>query len=150
MRDIKCLDVNFPIPALDPHYRSLPMRYIRLFFYCIDYYLSILHIRIVRLLTQCICFSLVLCSHLLGHEAEGSLLSYLKERGWANELGSYSSKAFRELATAGVSIELTDEGVEHVEEILEHLFAYIGILVKTGPLEWIAKEVKTEADNAFR
>lgn len=89
-------------------------------------------------------------SHLLGHEAEGSLLSYLKARGWANGLGSYSSKCFRELAAAGVSIDLTDEGVDHVEEIMEHVFAYIGILVKSGPMEWIAQEVKTEADNAFR
>lgn len=89
-------------------------------------------------------------SHLLGHEAEGSLLSYLKQRGWANGLGSYATKCFQEMATAGVSIDLTEEGVGHVEEILEHLFAYIGILVKSGPLQWIAEEVKTEADNAFR
>ena len=70
-------------------------------------------------------------SHLLGHEAEGSLLSYYKERGWANGsnifhfdvissnisfalsylgLASYSNTGFRGFATAGVSIELTDEG----------------------------------------
>jgi hypothetical protein len=29
VEDAKCLDVNFPVPALDPHYRALPMRYIR-------------------------------------------------------------------------------------------------------------------------
>lgn len=89
-------------------------------------------------------------SHLLGHEADGSLLSYLKMRGWANGLSSYASKCFQEMATSGVSIDLTDEGVAHVEEILEHLFTYIGILVKSGPILWIAEEVKTEADNAFR
>lgn len=27
-------------------------------------------------------------SHLLGHEGEGSILSYLKNKGWANELSA--------------------------------------------------------------
>jgi insulysin len=117
VKDAKSLDVNFPIPALDPYYRSLPMRYI---------------------------------SHLLGHEAEGSLLSYYKEKGWANGIGAYASKCFDEFATSGVSIDLTDEGCEHIDELMEHLFAYIGLLVNTGPLEWVAEEVKTEAGNAFR
>jgi insulysin len=93
----------------------------------------------------------VLCySHLLGHEAEGSLLSYFKARGWANGIGAYASKCFDSFATSGVSIDLTDEGCEHTDELLEHLFAYIGLLVRTGPLQWVAEEVKTEADNAFR
>lgn len=72
---------------------------------------------------------LPLCSylgHLLGHESGGSILSALKASHWANGLsaGTYVSNA--DFACFSITVELTDEGVEHVDEIVACVFAYIG------------------------
>lgn len=89
-------------------------------------------------------------NHLLGHESDGSILSALKSRGYANGLSSFLSQSFADFASLGISIELTDAGVLAVEEIIECVFAYIGMLRREGPKDWIAQEVKDVADMNFR
>jgi len=65
-------------------------------------------------------------SHLLGHESGGSILSALKGRSWANALSSYVSPSLNDFAFFGVTIDLSEEGVNHVDEIVTCIFAYIG------------------------
>lgn len=61
-------------------------------------------------------------SHLVGHEGPGSLLSALKDRGWCNMLMSGPRTPARGFAFFSVTVDLTVEGLEHVDEIVTLLF----------------------------
>ena len=89
-------------------------------------------------------------SHLLGHEGKGSLLSELKRRRWANGLSAYSWHAARGFEFFEVELELTPEGLERLEEVLEHLFAYLRLLRETDPLERVYEETRDLRALKFR
>mmetsp|Transcript_656 Transcript_656/g.751 ORF Transcript_656/g.751 Transcript_656/m.751 type:complete len:612 (-) Transcript_656:104-1939(-) len=89
-------------------------------------------------------------SHLIGHESAGSILSVLKLRGWANGLGSFLSQSYADFACFGLSVELTDEGINHIDDVVSCCFSYIGMLLKAGPEEWILQEMKETAEMNFR
>lgn len=89
--------------------------------------------------------------HLLGHEGPGSILAYLKAKGWANSL--YSSADPVCPGSEGilvVSIKLTEQGLENYKEIAKVVFQYIGILRSSPPLEWIFQEQKNITDINFK
>ncbi|CAO3651050.1 unnamed protein product [Cunninghamella echinulata] len=88
-------------------------------------------------------------SHLIGHEGSGSIISYLKKKGWATYLGSgcNSSKGF---AIFQVSIDLTKQGLEHYEDIVIAFFQYVEMLKKKGAQKWIYDEVQSLAEIEFR
>lgn len=88
-------------------------------------------------------------SHLLGHEAEGSLFALLKSLGWATSLSSGETDGSLEYAFFRVSIELTDLGQNHVEDVIGLTFQYIRILEKEGLKEWIFQEVKAVRETNF-
>ncbi|KAK0405859.1 hypothetical protein QR680_018242 [Steinernema hermaphroditum] len=69
-----------------------------------------------------------ICS-LLEYEGEGSLAHELKQRGWSHSLNSMSE----DLSEMNVRIDLTQEGLDYVEDIVQLLFVYIGMLKRTGP-----------------
>ena len=71
-------------------------------------------------------------SHLVGHESAGSILSALKSKQWANGLGCYLYQSLNDFAVFAVSVELTEEGVSHVDEITECVFAYVGEYLVTA------------------
>ena len=62
-------------------------------------------------------------SHILGHEGEGSLLSLLKAKGWADQLMAGETRSHSDHATFEVTIELTEEGNPHVDAIVGLVFA---------------------------
>ena len=47
-------------------------------------------------------------------------------------------------------IDLTDEGLEMVDEVVEIIFAYIVLLRQSGPQEWVHDETATVAAMSFR
>ena len=61
-------------------------------------------------------------SHLIGHEGPGSLLSALKERGWCNKLSSGYDNGIRGFAFYLIEADLTNDGMEHIDDILELVF----------------------------
>jgi insulysin len=68
-------------------------------------------------------------SHLIGHEGPGSLLSYLKnKKGWANSFGASANAEVSNLETFEVTVELTTQGLKHVDEVAECVFSYITML----------------------
>jgi insulysin len=117
VKDVKSLDVFFPMPTVQPLYRTKPLGYV---------------------------------AHLIGHESEGSILAYLKAKGWANELGCYTFLSQQDFAAFRINIALTDSGMEHVDDIVAVIFSYVGMLIREGPKEWIAKESKETYDMNFR
>eukprot|EP00474_Spongospora_subterranea_P010402 CRZ10860.1 hypothetical protein [Spongospora subterranea] len=67
-------------------------------------------------------------SHLIGHEAEGSILSALKSRSWATGLSSGESFSATGFAIFTVSIEVSIKGLDHVNDIISIVFEYIRLL----------------------
>lgn len=61
-------------------------------------------------------------SHLIGHEGSGSLLSALKARGWSNQLVAGIRPAARGMGFFGISVDLTEEGIDHINDIIKLVF----------------------------
>ena len=88
--------------------------------------------------------------HLLGHEGPGSILAYIKEKGWANALSCEYSSFCPGTAFFDVEIRLTPEGLQHYADILKVFFQYISLIKEQAPFEWIFDEVKNMGDVNFR
>ncbi|XP_076374865.1 insulin degrading metalloproteinase isoform X2 [Megalopta genalis] len=88
--------------------------------------------------------------YLLGHEGKGSLLSALKAKGWCNSVISGKRQSARGFNFFNVIADLTEEGIQHVDDIILLTFQYINMLKKHGPVEWIYNEYKDIAEMNFR
>lgn len=88
--------------------------------------------------------------NLLGHEAKGSLLSFLKKKGWVDSLSAGSQMSNRSSATLDVSMRLTKEGVPYVNDIASHVFQYLRLIEKQGIKQWIFDEQKRISEIDFR
>jgi insulysin len=88
-------------------------------------------------------------ANLIGHEGEGSLLSLLKELGWANGLSAGGGLSYEDVATFSVSVSLTEEGVNRIDEISSLLFEYIDLVAEQGIHEWMFQEQKVMAELSF-
>ncbi|KAJ9130336.1 A-pheromone processing metallopeptidase Ste23, partial [Pleurostoma richardsiae] len=90
-------------------------------------------------------------SHLIGHEGPGSIMSYIKSKGWANGLSAGAYPVCP--GTPGIfdcQVRLTQEGLKHYKEIVKAVFQYISLLRETPPQEWIFQEQKGMADVDFK
>ncbi|KAK4530470.1 hypothetical protein CCYA_CCYA04G1327 [Cyanidiococcus yangmingshanensis] len=67
-------------------------------------------------------------AHLLGHEARGSLLAALKERGWATALSAGPAHEITGQAFFEVEIALTERGLHHWQCVLSMLNAYLAMV----------------------
>ena len=88
-------------------------------------------------------------SWLIGHEGEGSLLSELKRRGWANGLsaGPYAVSETHSLFSIGVM--LTAEAVPLWQDVVVVLFQYIALLQAALEADReLAARLRTERDDA--
>ncbi|XP_032396923.1 insulin-degrading enzyme isoform X3 [Etheostoma spectabile] len=88
--------------------------------------------------------------HLIGHEGPGSLLSELKSKGWVNTLVGGQKEGARGFMFFIINVDLTEEGLLHVEDIIFHMFQYIQKLRTEGPQEWVFEECKDLNKVAFR
>jgi len=89
-------------------------------------------------------------SHLIGHEGDGSILKLLKDLKWANTLSAGESpESYSSHSLFLVSIELTEEGNNHVMEIICIVFQYISMLLEDGLQNWIFDELKNVAETRF-
>ena len=81
-------------------------------------------------------------SHILGHEGEGSLLSLLKRRGWADELMAGENQSHSDFATFGVTITLTDLGNAHIDELVPLVFSCVAMIRSASPPpKWVFDEI---------
>ncbi|KAI1168102.1 peptidase M16 inactive domain-containing protein [Nemania serpens] len=90
-------------------------------------------------------------SHLIGHEGPGSIMAYIKSKGWANSLsaGAYNVCP----GTPGIfdcQVRLTKEGLKNYKEVAKVFFQYISLLRQTSPQEWIFNEQREMADVEFK
>ena len=88
--------------------------------------------------------------NLLGHEGEGSLLSLLKQEGWAEALGAGSGIVYRGGSEFNISITLTEQGLAERDQVLRKLFEYLELLKQAGPRESLYDEQSQLSALAFR
>ncbi|KAK3333198.1 Metalloenzyme, LuxS/M16 peptidase-like protein [Cercophora scortea] len=90
-------------------------------------------------------------SHLIGHEGPGSIMAYIKSKGWANGLSAGAWPVCPGSPSMfDVQIRLTEEGLKNYKEVVKVLFQYIALLRETEPQEWIFDEMKGMADVDFK
>ncbi|OIW34047.1 UCH-domain-containing protein [Coniochaeta ligniaria NRRL 30616] len=90
-------------------------------------------------------------SHLIGHEGPGSIMAYIKSKGWANGLsaGAYPVCPGT-LGVFDIQIRLTEEGLKNYKEVVKVIFQYVSMLRESPPQKWIFEEQKGMADVDFK
>ncbi|XP_063818112.1 insulin-degrading enzyme isoform X1 [Pseudophryne corroboree] len=88
--------------------------------------------------------------HLIGHEGPGSLLSELKAKGWVNTLVGGQKEGAKGFMFFIINVDLTEDGLLHVDDIIFHMFQYIQKLRSEGPQEWVFQECKDLNAVSFR
>ena len=86
---------------------------------------------------------------LIGHEGEGSWFAELRARGWAESLSAGLGIAQSDGATFMISIELTPQGRDRIEEIVEMGFAHIQLIEAQGIEAWRHREQGQLLQNEF-
>ncbi len=90
-------------------------------------------------------------AHLLGHEAQGSLLSALKAKSWVNGcyagVGSGGYENASSHALFCLQLTLSEDGVSHWAEIVKFVYIYIGMMrhyckSEEGLPTWIFDELQ--------
>ena len=89
-------------------------------------------------------------AHLLGHEGEHSLHALLKDKGWINGLAAGNSDVADNYTTFDIDIDLTDEGLKHIDEITTDVFQAIDLVRKDGVKRWIHDELEKIDELNFR
>ncbi|KAI7901194.1 Metalloenzyme, LuxS/M16 peptidase-like protein [Cokeromyces recurvatus] len=89
-------------------------------------------------------------SHLTGHEGPGSVLSYLKKKNWATYLSSGIYINCIGFSLFHTSVELTEQGLIHYEDIVVAIFQYIKMIKEAGVKKWIFDEIKSLAEIDFK
>lgn len=117
IKDIRSLNLTFPIPDYQEHYTKKPVSYV---------------------------------SHLIGHEGKGSLLSELKNLGYVNNLVAGLSSGSKGFDFFIVNVDLTEKGLEHIDDIIKLVFQYFNMLRVQGAQEWVYTECKKINDMLFR
>ncbi|KAJ1667177.1 metalloprotease [Coemansia sp. RSA 1646] len=81
-------------------------------------------------------------SVLFNTDTTGSLLSYLKEKGWATSIGAYNENMVRsQLSSFYIGANLTPLGMDHYQDVVKTIFAYLQMLKEIGPQVWFYKEL---------
>ena len=88
--------------------------------------------------------------NILGHEGAGSLLSTLKQRGWALALGAGQGLDYDGGSQFNISIELTAAGEKHSDEIIALVYQTIALIRDGGIQDWLYREQQNVAAQRFR
>ncbi|KAJ1845875.1 metalloprotease, partial [Coemansia sp. RSA 2703] len=90
-------------------------------------------------------------SSLLARADKGSVLYYLKSRGFATNIGvvidDWSAGQFNMFK---VKVHATPLGIQRYDDIVHAVFAYLQMLVQEGPQQWYYDEIKTISDANYR
>ncbi|MFT5313005.1 MAG: insulysin [Paraglaciecola sp.] len=86
---------------------------------------------------------LSILSHLIGEEGHGSLLNYFKKMNWATNLSAGGGIEGENFKDFNINLQLTNDGTEHIEDILAGIFYYLLLIREQGLLPWRISEIKT-------
>jgi len=79
-------------------------------------------------------------SNLLGHEGQGSLLSFLKSQGWADSLSAGMGFESNQQGALQIRIGLTEQGLKNTDAVTNALFKSIELIKQQGIKEWRYQE----------
>ena len=82
---------------------------------------------------------------ILGHEGKGSLLSYLKLKGWAISLSAGAGSETSYYGNATIRVGLTESGQENYREVIKATMDYIALMKKSGYKKYVFDELKSMA-----
>lgn len=85
----------------------------------------------------------------LGDEADGSILSLLKKRGWCDTLAAGHNDQ-RTYSVLVVSCTLTTEGVNYIDDIISLIYKYIKLMKEGAVNEQYYDEASVLYGNTFR
>lgn len=88
--------------------------------------------------------------NVVGHEGEGSLLSYLKRKGWAEGLSAGGGFSYSGGSSFSVTIKLTKAGVENYPSIVEAVFQTLNRIRNNLDGHSLFDEQKAIAEQSFR
>jgi len=88
-------------------------------------------------------------AYLIGHEGAGSILSNLKKAQWAISLSAGSGINGSNFKDFNISISLTELGGAHINDIINLVFSYIGLLKSTKIPGYFYQEKKIIAELSF-
>lgn len=89
-------------------------------------------------------------SHLIGHEGPGSVLAYIKAKGWANGLSAGAVPQCPGTAFFSVGVRLTESGLANYQEVVKTIFQYIAMIKEHPPQQWIVDEMSKLAEVDFK
>ena len=89
-------------------------------------------------------------SNLIGHEGEGSLLAELQKRAWASGLSAGRGYMDEIQGIFDISIQLSPQGLKHIDEIGSMLFAQLALIKEQGLKEVYFQEQKQLAELDFK
>lgn len=81
-------------------------------------------------------------AYVLGHEGEGSLLSFLKQKNWVESLSASQALAYNGGTLFMVNVDLTESGLRQHEAVVIALFQAIQRLRQEGIPHYLVEEIK--------
>ncbi|KAI9018492.1 Metalloenzyme, LuxS/M16 peptidase-like protein [Phycomyces nitens] len=87
---------------------------------------------------------------LLNAKDSNSCEYYLKKKGWAIGLNAMLSHEARGVAFFQINVDITEEGLNHHEEVVQTLFQYIEMIKSAGVQKWIFEEIQSMRSVDFR
>lgn len=87
--------------------------------------------------------------NILGHEGKGSLLSYLKQQGWADGLSAGQGLSYNDGATFNIGLQLTEKGLEYYPQVVEAVYQSINRIKASRDRGWLFDEQKTISEQNF-
>ncbi len=82
---------------------------------------------------------------ILGYEGRGSLLSFLKQKGWALSLSAGAGSETSDYGNASVRIGLTEEGLKKYKDVIKTTMDYIALMKEEGHQKHVFGELKSMA-----
>jgi len=89
-------------------------------------------------------------SYILGYEGAGSLRKLLVEKGWAEELNAAPYFEATDFNIFRISIDLTHEGLQHLEEITSLTFQYLALISNAPPSQALFDQIAKLRSMKFR
>ena len=80
-------------------------------------------------------------SFLLSHKSEGSLQHQLKSRGWLKFLTASDEVDASSFNLYHVRMGLTDDGLSHIDEIIQSVYEYLHLILTDGITERVSNEL---------
>ncbi|MBL4827554.1 MAG: insulinase family protein [Spongiibacteraceae bacterium] len=88
--------------------------------------------------------------NIIGHEGQGSLLSYLKKRGWAESLSAGPGLSYKGGGSFSIAIALTEKGLIKSDQVIRAVFQAINRVEDSVAASWLFNEQAMLAQQQFR